>query len=889
YGSRQTLFNLTSLEVVADLLNVEYYFDGGYLLLSSNNKLPFSVSENTIQTNGLYACVINVQNGSIVYKADDNSNLINVTISNGLLITVCADATSVYKLGNTLSLKKHYENEYDLTASFSNVNSLYTSSNYYLTNYHRVFSLNERVLLVENSKVVTGTSFDITGGLSNGQHRNYKNDYFIVDLENNVQFEIDNDGSILEFESVDLQDNYFALIEIPVENKQTMLVDEKLISYYQIAKADGEYKLIKLVEYDFSNYGKVVGYNGKGLFTSGGAKSKYIDFSGNVKDFEALEEENSKITQSTYNDVVVVSSVQGEKRIYDNKSNLLVGKVFTQVSPFVEGSAVALFGDQYYLVSNSGLVRSINGFADEFSKYVFMGIGYFFVGEQGDYKVYDNTAELLYSGVDVKLDYNALTHKVTMSIQGDDISKVIVINPVEDIFTSENLINYFEILEQKSFAPVQKATVDEDIYIDRKVDYASSTENHTVGGVAQKLYNISFSNLNALAYRSYSSLNTKEASMIPKFDQGATGQQIYKVAAENTYDNKERMYTFEGVYFVGDNEYYTLALIRLQENADYYYMVTLAVKDAYLSRVDSKSRLVEGEAYAFGSFYDYRIDAMNYTFALDGTDSLALSYSDLKTKLVGVMWSEKGKPDQTPYSPSGQDIEITPRQVDLETAGFDGGIIFTTAIANSLNISFTIRNTFEATSQKSLVVANGETKDCGRYTLSYSGSNLRVNAKPGYFLTYFDIYTGSSTDASYTNISSGSLIGGSAVVIASADFTVPSASYIQLKNVSIVESYSYLNLIRYNKTIQQKLDESGNVVLDEDEEPVLEVVELEEFEVLDVLYYYYGYGSDVRTERNPARIGFSEFKRRTSVEIPEKDGYTFLSYTLVDIEEKNIR
>ncbi|MBR2909430.1 MAG: hypothetical protein IKC11_03685 [Clostridia bacterium] len=891
YGSHITLFNLTSLEVVANLLNVNIIYDSGFLLLTSNNKNPITVYQDSVALVDTYVALLNVESGEVVFEAKGSDDIINVTMSYGMLVASYPSRTEVYKLSNSLVLKKSFENKNEIQEG-TNVTSLITNKAYYMSSYYRVFAIHNNLVLIEKSYVVSSAEYDITGLLSNGEHRNYKNSYYVWDLSKNVQFDIDNNGMILEALDVDISRNYFALVRVPINQKTALDSENKLITYYQIVKTKKGYKLVQLVEYDYSKFGQVIGYNGKGLFTTGTSNSAYIGFDGEKEDFKALEVENSKITQSTYNDVVVVSSVQGEKKLYDNKGNLLVGKLFTQISPFVDGGAVALYGDQYYLVSNSGLTRMINGFAEEFSQYVFMGIGYFFVGEEGAYKVCDHTGEIVYDDVNVSLEYNLNAHKVIMVVQSDSVSKVIEITPTEDVFSSKNLIEYFNTFQQeRNFAPAKTADASESIRIDRTVNYLTKTEDQNVGGVAQISYNIGFSNLDALTFKPYASLNTKEASMIPGFNQGATGQYTYKVDAPNAGDGKEHTYVFEGAYFVGDEDsYYSLALMRLNENGTFYYMVTLAVRDSYLSKVQAETANKSG-ATTNMLFYDYRVGVIREVDVLSGNDTLALSYAEMKTKLVATMWQEGGLPNQTPYKPSGQDnITITPRQVDLEYAGFDGGLIFTSTEASAMSIQFTIRNTYEATNQKSKVVGNGETKDCGRYTLSYSGSTLSVNVKPGYFLTYFDINVGNATDALYTNLTSGSLIGSSVNIISSATFTVPYASYIQLTGVTIVESFSHLNLIRYNKDIREKLDASGNVVMDEeDEEPILEVYELEEYEELGMLYFYYGYGSDVRTERNPAQIGFLDFKKRTSVEIPEKDGYTFKSYTLVNIEEKNVR
>ena len=77
-----------------DLANIDYTFDSGYLLLTSNNKTTFNISENSSLVTGLYVCAINVANGNLVYEAKEEDKIVNVTISNGLLVTVCADATS---------------------------------------------------------------------------------------------------------------------------------------------------------------------------------------------------------------------------------------------------------------------------------------------------------------------------------------------------------------------------------------------------------------------------------------------------------------------------------------------------------------------------------------------------------------------------------------------------------------------------------------------------------------------------------------------------------------------------------------------------------------------------------------------------------------------------
>ena len=892
-GGQKSLYNLDAKKSVAQITNISLVYDNGYLLLTSNDANRISVYENGVALNNIFACVINTTSGEIVFKADSQSRLINISLSHGILIANHLDCTKVYLAGSEFKQSIQFDNEFDEAASEYNVLSLIENKNYYISNYYRVFALNENLLLVENSKIVQSSDYDVVGQLTNGERRNYQNTYTVIDLARNIQFKLEDNGQIIEPIDVNVGKDYFAVIKIPVDKKQTILNDAKIISYYTIAKEKKAYKLVELVEYDYWSYGHVVGYNGKGLFTSGGAKSSYIDFDGNVKEFDALKENNTKITQTTYNDVVVVSSLLGEKRLYYKNSEPLTTRFFTQVSPFINGGAIGIASDQYYLVSNSGLIKSINDFAEEYAEYVFMGIGYFFVESGENYKVYNFAGDLLYENVDIEISYNENTHKVTLAIVGDNIAKNLSITPIEDVLTTKNIIEKFEnYVAPKTFVESPKqATIDEEIRVDRTVTFSTSSVNNNEGGRETRSFQVGFDNLDALTFRSYSSLNSKEVCMIPGFNQGATNQYIYKIPADISNDNREHNLIFEGVYFVADSEgYATLAVIRLQENGFTYYMMTLAVKESYLTSLYVEPKKSDGTS-SLSYFYDYKdssIRAVNGALFRD--DSLAFSYDEMKNNLVAVTPFDASRPDQTPYTPSGQDIVITPRQVDLKSAGFDGGFVFTTDEAKSMKISFMISNTYLHSGGSSKVLSRGQTKDCGKYTVSYSGSSVTVTAKEGYFITYFNVVGSSKADSSYTNISSGILLSVMNDVVSSVTISGVSYSYIQLKSVDVVESFSYVNLIRYNKVIQEKQDEYGNVIMDEeDEEPILEVVELEEFEEIEILYYYYGFGYDIRIERNPARMGFENFRRKTSIEVPEKDGYTFKNYSYVEIEEKNIR
>jgi len=822
YGQKK-IVDLVSGEQLVLLLDVDFSYSDGYLLLKTTNRRDFSIYINGAYTINLSAVLIDVESNSILFSVSNSSGVIDVQLTNNYLIQTGCDATKIYDLED-LELVLSLENISEEQAVY-NVESKMNLKNYYQTLSYSAYELNEDYILIERL-FASSDNADVNLSLSNGSKQGYDLLYYIFDVEEDISVVYDSENQILRPLNDDLGDDYVAIIRSNIQNKECDF--KKLdLTYYIVNEDDrGEPKLNKIISYDYNRYGKIVGFNGKDLITSGADQSTIINFKANASK-KISSELNQKITLSNYDKAIVVSSVLGQKFIYNSKGDLIIDKAFDVVSPFEHFNAIGKIGNDFYFITNKGNVELIENFAQEFADYVLMGIDLYFTKTTNGYNVYNLKNELLFSDAEIKIVFNKYINKVIVNISGEN-DACLKISPINEYFEYVMNSNLDYVVKIENM--VQNNNQVEDDNVDNIIKKKNIFIDEKSGGVGIACFDFEI-NVGKLEYvTDYNSLNDKQKALIPEFD------------VETAYVSSNKTLVFKGVYF-SNNSNITVAVIKLAEldNAqNVSYMITMALKDTYLSSLSASAVNLEKESVEVHYYESTKllaqIDARNNVKPANSLSGKGLTYLD-ETLVEGS------------------------RNVSYMAAEFDGGLVLSTGNVLKINLSLELRNIFVGGRYNSEIIkltnfASSEEFVCDLekvkvYILNHGVNKyLKLVANDGYVISGFKIQEGDLNTQSIKDLHIKKEININNACIEKIIELTGQYGFIKIKDLNVREKHSVINFYSDNELIGSEL-------------------------------FFHGYGKDLVSQNNAAYYGFKNFERKLLTEyIPTKTGYDFVGYKM---------
>lgn len=832
-GQLVKVVNLVNSSLVSVFNSCLYSIDSSYILIQAN-KEPISLNEDfypEFKDKDLAAVLFDANIGKVIYAKQYADNLLSIQLKDGILVESGKDKTVVYKVNRDLEVVKQFENVGEESSNY-NLSSSVNNSDYYFTRYHKVSIVDGSHLFVEKTTIANFDNYNICGTLSNDSEVYYNLEYFFVNIDVNSQIVLVDDNEIYQYCDSKIN-GYAAIISRTLSDKKLNENGEAFITYYKLKKDKKQgFVLNKVVNYNYSKYGQIVGYNGKALITSGEANSTVIDFDGNEIDF-GFESNIRNISQQNYSGAIITKNVLGQKIVNDSKGQKIFNKTFDELSPFIEGYAIARENSRYFRISTKGNIDEILNFASEFEDYVFLGIGYYFAENGALFDVYSFDGKLKYSNSLVSFEINNYSKQLIFSIDSESDKIVRIIKPILSGNLTSAKFNYeFKFATVKLKTAIPATTTSYSLVEDEVVDISNAEIfDETTGGVAKAKYTIN-KNLNSLSFKQpYDSLTDAEKALIPSFDSGES--YIATVGGE------DYVFQFDGLYTIcGDN--FVLAIIRLHTESinltgeNNYYLINFGLKDTYLSSVNvtttNESAEVSSAKYSLGAIREGALDCSNNVYPAISLRGETITYLDEEVA-------------------SG-------RVVSYSSVGFDGGIVFATAPCTSLSFEFVLRNTYYASGLFSeyLDIVDGANYDLGKYSVIVDGETVSVVAKGGYLISGYTIVF--AKDSGSLAIPKEDIKTQSINSICSKNIIdKPSdAIYVKINNLSLIERYSTFSL----------LDDKNNIT--------------------NILYYFHGYGQDLG-KTNPAPLGFSNFKKVTNVAIPEKTGYNFVNYVDADGNE----
>lgn len=881
------LISLLSGEIVSNLENMSIEIENNLVLLKTQNYDEIHYIENGENIYELGATIVDAVSLTRVFNVTFGQECIGVNIAGNLVIASYVDRTDIFDAASNFALIKTFQNDGKKVINGGNLTSLITGSEYYMSSYTRAVKLENDKLLIETMSVTDDNNFDITASLSDGQKRNYKLLYRVYDLNSGLEFLLENNGKVIKAVTTNLDGGYFACLECDVINKEEVSSESQTIHYYKIENTKSGYKIYSLVSYDYVAYGKIVGFSGTTLLTSGGENSTIIDFSGenkgNINTASGL-----KINQVNYGGAVIVSSSIGQKMLYSLSGEKLTGRSFERVSPFTSGKAIGFDGVNYYLLNSSGQIARILNFAEEYSSYVFMGIGYYFTTTNHEtYNVYDFTGKLLHQNTKITLNYDENLKKVSLNIDGQTLYIIAPLNTsisLEQLeievsngfgFTQSSNSN-FSASNSSSYNSSSYSGFNKNIIAGNQTLEASNITVDPTSGVGTASYSLDLNlrELGTSVFKTYSSLTDEEKALVPEFDDQSNLR--YTI----TLDSETYWFRFDGLYtIVGEN--FVIGIIRLYtsnssaslpsnvNNPDFYYMVTMAFKDSYVATIDAKTTNNEGVESTMAYYTESKIiadiDWANNVRAAGGLDGKAVTYIGSSTEAV--------------------------RDVDYAGAGYDGGLVLSSNLATNITLNFTLRNAYYGSISTSYMGYSSGSNNYDKFTVSLSGGTARIQVKNSYYvITGISVIYANTATSTYEEFEGGQVVNIDGPIYSYSLPLQSGYSYVRL-NVTLCESYSKLilqDIVKVEEEEPEEGAEEGEPALgDGEEENAGDEIVYEEVLVEEV-YFFYGYGIDVSTIRNPAYFGFENYFRRESVSTTSRDGYTFRGYVIKDTENKVI-
>lgn len=804
------LVNLKDGSLICSLQGVSTYFAGSNVMLRpvQSGVLPL-VSE---QSEALLLAVYDCDSLERLVEVKAGSDLLDASLTEGYLSLSYSQRTEIYLLDGQAQVIKTFSNVVGEEGT-DNIESSFDGTGYYLIEYYHAFAVGNGRFLIERCTLVDGENYTIEK-----DGNKYLLSYFIYDADKNVELNIANTG-ILRPVSTSLE-RYFALVEIGVDQKAEIDENSQTISYYSIETVKKQTTAVKVVSYDYIKQGVIVGFDGEDLITSGGRGSSKITFDGNVHTGYINSSRGERVTMSGYNDAVVLTSVMGQKKILskDGESGA-VDKWFLNISPFDSKSAVAFDGSRYYLVSTSGTMNAIENFATEYADYVFMGLGLYFVNDQDKISVYNFKGEKLYDKVDIKLSLED-DHTVLVKINGQQ-QEVIKISAQQKYVKSGSTL-YPELAQAGRISYAQNVDGAQ-LVSDATLNEAETNVDQF--GVGTAIFNLSV-NLDDLQFRALNTLSDTEKALLPSLD-SPTGYVVNEIG----YYNIVGIYTYTAKNLA-------VVFVKLEDAIfeHFTYLTIIALKDAYISRIDASS-----------------------------------SFSGEQSSLI---YFENGTRQQTPFDVSSDvlaakaltgksglysEMTASSRTINPAIAGYDGAIVLASGEAEKIDLNLTIRNTFVSTGVTSEWIDVSQLEgthviDKGHYKFVISRAEnvttAQVVAVNGYIFEKIALSFGQSATSLYEDVAEVATQDGASLVSGYTFTLREDCPYIRLKDSNLIETYYLINL---------KNDDQSDV---------------------ETLYHFYGYGSDITTERNPAGLGFDNFYRKETATAASKVGHTFAGYKL---------
>jgi len=196
------------------------------------------------------------------------------------------------------------------------------------------------------------------------------------------------------------------------------------------------------------------------------------------------------------------------------------------------------------------------------------------------------------------------------------------------------------------------------------------------------------------------------------------------------------------------------------------------------------------------------------------------------------------------------------RTVNYLSAGYEGGYVYALENSSSIDYSIILRNTFFAQGLESeeLDLSNEtivSTHSSEKYTIRKDSNEIVISVPDGYLITglSYSFYQ-ESTSINLTSLEETEAQTIDTICNSySISLTGIDSSFFKLLSITIIESYSIINI-----------DNDSDLVEN------------------NTIYYFYGYGEDITTVNNPARLGFNNFERVEGISLPTKTGYNFKGY-----------
>lgn len=775
--STKKIANLKTGKLVSDLTHASYYVSNDYILVKTADQLRVEYVPGT-NTN-LSAYLLDADSGNLVFEVDFDQNALDVQLFDKFFVASYADRTEVYLLDG-FKLIKTYNNV--VGEGTANVTSVINAKSYSLSSYYKAYDLG-KCLLIENAyetenyiiEGVAGRKFDLKYSL----------------LSQYGEIGVENGDCVVRPLKVDFS-GYVALIFNGIEDKKDILETDQTVVYYSLNIS--KMKLKEVVRYDYYENGKIVGFEDNKLLMSGGQKSAQLTFKGEATDLIDTSKGN-KISMNGYDGNIVVSSLIGLKQIYKSDGTLLVDKSFTRVSPFYDSSAIVYDGVDYYVLDKKGELTAVK-LDERYVDYVFMGIGFYFVRAGQKVDVVDFKGKTLYQNADVEIN---IVDGKTVFVCIDAGEKKLYKITAQTQYVKSKLSDTELQITQSPKNIVASAKIETSEHLNLLAD---NVDEKT--GLGVRRYELNYIDIPNVNFEAVGSLDAQHRALVPS----ASG------------------YSVNGVHFMtSEDGTVATALTRFTRGGGYYFAITIALKDVYVTFLDGASKLDSDDSIKLYCFEN-------------GKQQLPFDYSS-DVKPASMFKGRMGFADQSSGTTS----------VSFSSAGYDGGFVLTSEQASAVSCVIEVRNTYVGTfSSQEVKVEQTPTQsyDFGKYAVQIDeveGGNrkLTLTCDDCYIINGFTIVYLVKTASVYEEMAEEKIenienLGSIYEMDLDSKY-----EWFKIKNINLIERYHILNY--YND---------------------------EQFYASTL--YFFGFDRTYGVT-NPAPFGFGYFSRIESITLPEKVGY----------------
>lgn len=808
------LLNLETKNKVASFSNASIYRSGNFVLIKAFKNSTFEYFENS-QTETLTSLILKVSSGEKEFSSKLEDDIIDVYFEENFAVIISSCKTLACSLCDDFSKILEFQNVCDSNSVDFNIESSLSSKTFFMTTFYKLNELSKKSLLVEKTVLASNNENSVKLITTNGE-RHYEVEYNVYDTDLKAFALLSAKGFLVTAQKCEFSDSYVAVVKSEILNDGTISENQTIEYYYLNSNkvSKDTFKLEKIISYDFLKFGKIVGYEKGNLLTKGGTMSGVIDFSGKQVSSILTSAGETAESQSWQDSAIVFSSITGLKGVKNSKGEILFEAKYDKISPTADKFMVAKISDKFFVLCTDGTTFEISKFATEFEDYVFSGIGFFFTkAGEGKYNVYKLDKTLYKSEVSVRILEKE--NGCALCIGEDELFDVEFVNGVQNKNLEIQKTGSFSLLStSRSFTGTAQNVADDD----ENLEFSSINTDKTTGaGLATIKKSLSESELSNLQFISYSNLSVGQKALIPTFDDQDKMSYL---------SSSGSIFNFDGAFF-WSNENVVIALVRLKKEGteEFSFFVNIALKNAYL-----KQAVVSG---------------------LKGSETSNFVWFDTEKKSSFDSSSKTVAPMNLNSKVVLFDETTTSRQMDFSSSGFDGGIVFVSdSQIKNIDISITISNIF-ASSQNSEIYSfdESQTYESENYVITVDKDSRKVtlSAKSGYAFK----------SASFVALEANSIVQtGDETLVGSfseyaksvtVDFSSSSKQYFKISNMEIIEEYSKLIL----KDFEGSMEDAQTA------------------------YYFYGYGDEISTTRNPAPFGFENFKRKTKIGVYSRTGYTF--------------